>query len=108
MVLERLALSWDQERGQYWRGRHCLGIKREGSTGEVDIVLGSREGGTGEVGIVWGSREDGTGEVGLSWDQERGRYWRCKHCLGIKRGGWGYWRGKHCLGIKRERVVLER
>ena len=50
-------MSLDQERGWYWRGRHCLEIKREGGTGEVGIVFGSREGGTGEVGIVFGSRE---------------------------------------------------
>ena len=37
----------------YWRGRHCLRIKREGGTGDVSIV----EGGTGEVGIVLESRE---------------------------------------------------
>ena len=58
VVLERLALSWDQEReggtgkvgivlGSRERAllesRHCLGIKREGTAGEVGIVLGSRE-----------------------------------------------------------------
>ena len=42
----------------------------------------------------------------MSWDQEKAWYWRCKHCLGIKREG-----GTKEVGIvfgSRERVVLER
>ena len=71
-------MSWDQERWWYWRGRHCLEIKREGSTGEVGIVLRSRE----------------------------RQYWRGRHCLGIKREGTTGEVGI-VLG-SRERVVLER
>ena len=86
-------MSWDQERGWYWRGRHCLGIKREGGTRGVGIVLGSRERVVLERNV-------------LSWDQERGWYWRGKHCLGIKRD-----RGTGEVDIvlgSRERAVLER